>query len=116
MCYAIPGKVTILDGERATVDYGGVTKEANITLLDEVALGDYVLVHAGFAIERLDPKSAERAIEEIRDFIDASEASSPVPDEGDAPGRSGRPRETRPEPRPEERRGDAKRGTRSRRG
>ncbi len=78
MCYAIPGEVTFLDGERATVDYGGVTKEANIALLDRVVIGDYVLVHAGFAIELLDRKSAKRAIEEIQSYIEAAES----PDHG----------------------------------
>lgn len=76
MCYAIPAKICALDGEEATVDYGGVTKKVNVTLLDDLKLKDYVLVHAGFAIEKLDQKSAEQALEEIRNYIDESEKGS----------------------------------------
>ncbi len=72
MCYAVPGKIIGIDGENATVDYGGVTKTANISLMESVAKGDFVLVHAGFAIEKIDAKSAKESLDLIRSYIEAS--------------------------------------------
>ncbi|MGM5484632.1 MAG: HypC/HybG/HupF family hydrogenase formation chaperone [Nanobdellota archaeon] len=66
MCYAIPAKILEMDGEIARVDYGGVIKKVNISLVDDAKTGDSVLIHAGFAIEKLDKKSAEEAMETIR--------------------------------------------------
>jgi hydrogenase expression/formation protein HypC len=73
MCYAIPAKVTELKGDTAKVDYGGVTKKVNTSLLEKLAIGDYVLIHAGFAIEKLDKKSAEESLEIIMNMIEAVE-------------------------------------------
>ncbi len=52
MCLAIPGKVIKIDDDNATIDYNGITKQAKITIISP-KIGDYVLVHAGFAIEIL---------------------------------------------------------------
>ncbi len=52
MCLAIPGKVIKIDDDNATIDYDGIKKQAKITLVSP-NIGDYVLVHAGFAIEIL---------------------------------------------------------------
>lgn len=65
MCLAIPGKVISIQGDRATVDYGGTVTDANITLVTP-NIGDYVIVHAGFAIEKLDVEEAERSLKEWR--------------------------------------------------
>ena len=68
MCLAIPMKVLAVEGVTAQVDQGGARKEVRIDLLEEVGVGDYVLVHAGFAISRVDPEEAEhtlRLLEEI---------------------------------------------------
>lgn len=63
MCLAIPARVVeILDGEQAVVDLGGVRKEVSLALLDGVSEGDYVIVHVGFALNRLDPEEAERTL------------------------------------------------------
>ncbi len=62
MCLGIPGRVVEIRGDHALIDYGGVTREANISLVD-VKEGDYVIVHAGFAIEILDREEAEKTIE-----------------------------------------------------
>lgn len=62
---AIPGKVISIKGDRATVDYGGTVTEANITLVVP-EIGDYVIVHAGFAIEKLDVEEAEKSLKEWR--------------------------------------------------
>lgn len=69
LCYAIPAKVLELDGDYAVVDYGGVVKKVNVSLVD-VICGDYVLIHAGFAIEKLDEMSARDAVSAIRACID----------------------------------------------
>ena len=71
MCLAIPGKVTEIDSdkEHAIVDYGDGTKRKANTSLVEVKLGDYVLVHAGFAIEVLDEKEAQETLEIFREML-----------------------------------------------
>lgn len=68
MCLAIPAKVVRIEAERAWVSIAGVEREASLILTPEAKLGDYVILHAGFAIQILDPKDAEetlRLIEEI---------------------------------------------------
>ncbi len=69
MCYAIPGKIIKIMNDNATIDYDGVTKVANISLVENPKLGDYVLVHAGFAIEILNKKNAEESINAIKNQI-----------------------------------------------
>ncbi|MBN1792446.1 HypC/HybG/HupF family hydrogenase formation chaperone [Candidatus Woesearchaeota archaeon] len=66
MCYAIPAKITRIEGDIAIVDYGGVIKKVNHTLVDEAKIGDFILIHAGFAIEKVDKKSAEESLEIIK--------------------------------------------------
>ena len=58
MCLAIPARVTALDGAMATVEVAGVTRRASTHLLDGVRVGDYLLIHAGFALSRLDEAEA----------------------------------------------------------
>jgi hydrogenase expression/formation protein HypC len=63
MCLASPAEViALLDDERAIVRLGGVRKEVSVALLDAVAVGDFVVVHVGFALSRLDPAEAERTL------------------------------------------------------
>lgn len=63
MCLAIPACVEELVGEGiAIVNLGGVRKEISLALLDDVAVGDYVIVHVGFALQRLDLEEAERTL------------------------------------------------------
>jgi len=63
MCLAIPARVIALhDGELATVDAGGVRKDVSVALLDGVSVGDYVILHVGYALSRLDPEEAERTL------------------------------------------------------
>jgi hydrogenase expression/formation protein HypC len=69
MCYAIPAKIMKIKDDTATVDYGGVIKKVNIALLDSLQAGDFVLIHAGFAIEKLDKKSADESLEIIRNDL-----------------------------------------------
>jgi len=69
MCYAIPAKILKIEDDTAEVDYGGVFKKVNVSLIDEPRAGDYVLIHAGFAIEKLDRKSAQESLEIIRNDL-----------------------------------------------
>jgi len=70
MCLAIPGKVIKIEGEHAVIDYGGISRKANITLVD-VKVGDYVIVHAGFAIQKLDEKEAIETLNTWKELLDA---------------------------------------------
>ncbi len=64
MCLAIPAKIATIDAaaQTARVSFGGVTKEISLALVDEVAVGDYVLVHVGYALNRLSEEEAERTL------------------------------------------------------
>jgi len=60
MCLAIPALVVeLLPGQLATIELGGVRREVSLALLDEVSAGDYVIVHAGYALTLLDPEEAK---------------------------------------------------------
>ncbi|MGW8185067.1 MAG: HypC/HybG/HupF family hydrogenase formation chaperone [Candidatus Moraniibacteriota bacterium] len=59
MCLAFPGKIKKIDGQNATVDFDGIEKEINISLLSDAKEGDFVIVHAGFAIERVSEENKE---------------------------------------------------------
>ena len=74
MCLAIPMKVIERENERGKVEQGGVIREVSFVMLPEVALGDYVLVHAGFAIERLDEQEAQSTLELLRDVLSVEES------------------------------------------
>ena len=64
MCLAIPARVEqLLPPDQAVVNLGGVRKEISMALVDDVAVGDYVIVHVGFALQKLDPDEAERTLE-----------------------------------------------------
>jgi hydrogenase expression/formation protein HypC len=63
MCLAIPAKVVALGtGDQATIDLAGVRKEISLSLVEGVAPGDYVIVHVGYALQKLDPLEAERTL------------------------------------------------------
>lgn len=63
MCLAIPALVVdLLDGDRAVVDLGGVRKDVSLSLVENVAVGDYVIIHVGFALQRLHVEEAERTL------------------------------------------------------
>ena len=62
MCLAVPARIIALDGDHAIVDLDGIRKEASVVLLDDVAVGDYVLIHVGFALERIDAEEAEKTL------------------------------------------------------
>ncbi|NWF36195.1 HypC/HybG/HupF family hydrogenase formation chaperone [Mariprofundus sp. KV] len=64
MCLAVPARVESLDAaaSSAIVNLDGIRKAISTQLLDEVAIGDYVLVHVGYALERIDPDEAEKTL------------------------------------------------------
>lgn len=63
MCLAIPARVVELhDNDVAIVDLGGVRKDVSLALVEGVAVGDYVIVHVGYALTRLDPEEAEKTL------------------------------------------------------
>ena len=63
MCLAIPAEVVELSaGELAIVDLGGVRKEVSLALVEEVKVGDYVIVHVGYALTRLDREEAHKTL------------------------------------------------------
>lgn len=64
MCLAIPAKVVELtEDQMASVDIGGVKKTISVSLVDGVKVGDYVIIHTGFALSKLDPEEAEQTLE-----------------------------------------------------
>lgn len=63
MCLALPARVVqLLPGQRAIVDLGGVRKEVSIDLVDDAQVDDYVIIHVGYAIGKIDPKEAARTL------------------------------------------------------
>jgi len=70
MCLAIPSRVMEIDGQEGLVEFGGVTKKVNLTLLGQVSVGDYVLVHAGYAIERIREEEAAETLDVIRQICE----------------------------------------------
>ncbi len=74
MCLAIPGKVVSVDGNIAVIDFGGVKRETNISLV-EVKPGEYVIVHAGFAIQVVDELDALETIKLWEELLASQEES-----------------------------------------
>ncbi len=73
MCLAIPAKIIEISEDVATcqVGEGDTTVQASIMLLDEeLNLGDYIIIHAGFALRKLDPKEAEETLKIMRDMVE----------------------------------------------
>lgn len=68
MCLGIPMKILSKNGERAVVALGGTKREINIALIGNAKAGDYVIVHAGFAIEKLDEKRAKETLDIFKEM------------------------------------------------
>ncbi|RKZ31669.1 hypothetical protein DRQ36_01230 [bacterium] len=71
MCLAYPGKVVKIDGNDGEVDFGGFTKKVNLMLMPEIKIGDYVLVHAGFAISKTTEEDAIETLTALKEIRDA---------------------------------------------
>ncbi len=66
MCLAIPVQITeLLDGERAMVSAGGILREIDTTLVDDLQVGDYVILHVGFALSRLNEHEAMQTLQSM---------------------------------------------------
>lgn len=68
MCLSIPGKIIDVEGETAVVSVGGSEVEVSLQLLDNVQEGEYVLVHSGFALQRISEKEASNMLDVIREL------------------------------------------------
>ena len=72
MCLAVPGQVLNIEDDQlrtATVSFGGVTKSVSLALVPEAGVGDYVIVHVGFAISKLDEEAARRTLEIYAELV-----------------------------------------------
>ena len=67
MCLAIPSKIIHLDNDMATIDVDGVQRQASLLLLEDAVVGDYVIVHAGFAIHKIDEATALETLEFLKE-------------------------------------------------
>jgi hydrogenase expression/formation protein HypC len=85
MCLAVPGKIVSIYEEdppevrRGKVDFAGVQKEVCLAYTPEAALGDYVLVHVGFALSVVDPEEAQRIFDTLRELEEFAEAEEAGP-------------------------------------
>ena len=84
MCLAIPGKVVSVSGEDSLtrigkVNFGGVVKEASLACVPEVKVGDYVIVHVGFALSRVDEDEARKIFELLKEMGELAELKESSP-------------------------------------
>ncbi len=84
MCLAVPGKIVSIAGDdplerTGKVSFGGILKEACLACVPEAQVGDYVLVHVGFAISRLDEQEARRVFDHLREMDGLAELEEPAP-------------------------------------
>jgi hydrogenase expression/formation protein HypC len=73
MCLGIPARIISLEGNVARVSIGGVEYSASMQLLPEAGVGDFVIIHAGFAIEKVDPDEAAETIRLVREMEEKPE-------------------------------------------
>ena len=73
MCLAIPAKITRIDNQMGTIDMEGTQREVSLLLLEDAKIGDYVIVHAGFAIQKIDESAAEETLKFLREAVEFSE-------------------------------------------
>jgi len=72
MCLGIPGKIIKIDGKMAVVDIEGVSRQVSLQLLENVAIGDYVLLHSGFAIQKMDEQDAKETLTLLRQVAECA--------------------------------------------
>ncbi len=76
MCLAIPSKITRIENNMATIDVDGVQREASLLLVEDVGIGDYVIVHAGFAINKIDEAAALETLKFLKEAAALVEGGS----------------------------------------
>ena len=84
MCLAIPGKVTSVTGDdplwrTGKVDFGGIIKEVSLAYVPEVKIGEYVIVHVGFALSRLDENEAQKVFQYLKEMDELTELKEDSP-------------------------------------
>jgi len=72
MCLAIPAEVIEINGDMATVEVAGNTRQVSIVLTPQVKISDFVLMHAGYALERIDAAEAEETLKLLEEFYEAT--------------------------------------------
>jgi len=70
MCLAVPGKVLSLDGDKGIVEIGNIKREVFMHLLSDISVNEYVLVHAGCAIEKVDEEEAKITMDIFKELIE----------------------------------------------
>ncbi len=75
MCLAVPVKITSISGDQAEVDIGGVGRTVSIALTPEAKIGDYVLLHTGYAINVLNEAEAQETLSLLERLVEAEELS-----------------------------------------
>jgi len=73
MCLSIPAKVEKIEGEMAIVSVGGATYQASLQMLDDIKEGDYILMHTGFAIQKIDEDEAAESLKAFQEFSELNE-------------------------------------------
>jgi hydrogenase expression/formation protein HypC len=73
MCLAVPALVKSVDGHQAEVDMGGVSRRVSIWLTPDARVGDYVLLHTGYAINIIDKEEAEETLRLLRELVSHNE-------------------------------------------
>ena len=82
MCLAIPAKIVIIEDGMGTVDMAGVQKKVSLILLEDAQVGDYVIVHAGFGIHKIDEEVARESLRILREAAHLLDVEDPAgPDE-----------------------------------
>jgi hydrogenase expression/formation protein HypC len=81
MCLAIPSMIVKIEDEMATIDVDGVTRKASLLLVEDARVGDYVIVHAGFAIRKVDEEAAQESLKYLREaaeFAQRNQSGEPT--------------------------------------
>jgi len=74
MCLAIPAKIIKINDNMGTIDMEGTQREVSLLLLEDAKIGDYVIVHAGFAIHKIDEAEAKESLKVLRELVDFMES------------------------------------------
>jgi hydrogenase expression/formation protein HypC len=86
MCLAIPGKIVGFEDRNGIrmgkIDFGGITRDACLEYIPDASMGDYVLVHVGFAISKVDQEEAARTYKYLAEMDQLAEIDTPEPDLG----------------------------------
>lgn len=72
MCLAVPSMIVKIEDEMATIDVDGVKRKASLLLVEDAQVGDYVIVHAGFAIRKIDEEAAQESLRYLREAVEFS--------------------------------------------